>query len=121
MQTLTVFYDGKCGLCHPCRQWLSKQPKYLELRFLAYQSPEAKAILADLPVEDPSKRIVVLSDEGGVYTGDDAWIMCLYALIEYRHWAMRLAHPMLRPFAKTLCERVSHNRLLLSRLFPKPG
>ena len=28
-----------------------------------------------------------LSDDGGVYLGDHAWLMCLYALKDYRRWA----------------------------------
>ena len=43
---------------------------------------------------------MVVSDEGAVYRDGSAWIMCLFALEEYRDWANRLAHPLLRPLAR---------------------
>ena len=118
MKMLTVFYDGKCDLCHACRQWLSQQATYIDLHFVPFQSNEANALMPTLTDYQPDRQLVVLSDEGAVYIGDDAWIMCLYALIEYREWAQRLAIPALRPLAKRLCRMISKNRLTLSRFCP---
>ena len=118
MQFLTVFYDGKCGLCHACRQWLSSQPKFLALRFVAFQSEEAKTILPTLGDYQPDRQLIVFSDDGGLYLGDEAWIMCLYALIDCREWAQRLATPALRPLAKRLCKALSKHRLALSSWIP---
>ena len=116
MNYLTVFYDGKCDFCCACRQWLSLQPKFLDLRFIAFQSDEAKVIMPTLATFQPDRQLVVLSDQGGVYVGDEAWIMCLYALVDFREWAQRLSSPALRPLAKRLCKLVSQNRLTLSKL-----
>ena len=118
MKTLTVFYDGECGLCHACRQWLSQQAQYLEIRFVAFQSNTAQEILPTLADYQPDRQLVALSDDGGIYLGDDAWIMCFYALVEYREWSQRLASPALRPLAKRLCRLISNNRLALSRFCP---
>lgn len=43
---------------------------------------------------------MVIGDNGGVYFGDHAWIMCLYALREYRATAKRLSSPMLQVLAR---------------------
>ena len=115
MKILYVFYDGECGLCRTCRQWLMNQRRYLNLQFIAFQTPEALQLFPTLQEYEPSRQLVVLSDEGGVYLGDEAWIMCLYALVDYRQWAQRMASPLLRPFAKQLCQAISTNRLFISK------
>jgi len=56
----------------------------------------------------------VISDEGAVYRGAHAWVMCLWALENYRAHAQRLAHPVLLPLARTVCELLSRNRFFLS-------
>jgi hypothetical protein len=57
---------------------------------------------------------LVISDEGAVYRGAHAWIMCLWALENYREHAQRMAHPILLPFARIVCELLSGNRFFLS-------
>jgi hypothetical protein len=59
-------------------------------------------------------ELVVVDDEGGVYEGTDAWIICLYALRDFREWSLRLAQPGLRPFARAGFEWLSRNRKGLS-------
>ena len=58
---------------------------------------------------------MVVSDEGAVYRDENAWIMCLYALEEYREWAARLAHPLLRPLAREAFALLSRQRPRISR------
>ena len=116
MKTLYVFYDGECGLCRRCREWLAAQAAYLPLEFHPFQSEEARRLCPDLLQFQPDQQLIVLSDEGGIYAGDQAWLMCLYALREYRGWASTLATPALRPLAQRLCLLISHNRLALSQL-----
>ena len=116
MKRLYVFYDGECGLCRRCREWLTAQPAYLELVFHPFQSNEARRLCPELDRFQPNERLIVLSDEGGVYTGESAWLMCLFALREYRGWATKLSTPALRPLAQRIVILVSHNRLKLSQL-----
>jgi len=59
--------------------------------------------------------LAVISDEGAVYLNDSAWIMVLYALEEYRDWAARLTHPLLKPLARQAYAALSRNRHFLSR------
>jgi predicted DCC family thiol-disulfide oxidoreductase YuxK len=117
VKALYVLYDGECGLCQRCRDWLRQQPAFVELRFMALQSPEVIRRFPGVEKLGLGEELIVVSDEGAVYRGASAWIMCLYALAEYREWAERLAHPVLLPLARQACLLVSKNRLRLSHWF----
>jgi predicted DCC family thiol-disulfide oxidoreductase YuxK len=114
MKRLTVLYDAGCGFCISCRHWLEEQPKLVALDFVAARSPEAVRRFPDLTAEED--ELVAVSDAGGVYRGARAFIMCLYALEEYREWSLRLARPGLLPLARRAFELVSQNRKGLSSL-----
>jgi predicted DCC family thiol-disulfide oxidoreductase YuxK len=116
MKRLYVFYDGECALCRRCRDWLTRQPALLELVFHSFHSESARRLCPELPRFQPSEQLVIVSDEGAIYTGEVAWLMCLYALRDYRGWSRKLASPSLRPLARRICLLVSHNRLTLSRV-----
>ena len=121
MNRLTAFYDARCAMCIACRRWIEKEPKYLAVDFVSYQSKRAREICPDLDRFDPAGEIVVMADDGGIYRGGKAWIMCLYALKGYREWALRLAQPSLLPVAKKLCHLISTNRLTLSKFLRNRG
>ncbi len=57
----------------------------------------------------------MISDEGAVYLNDRAWIMVMYAMVEYREWASRLTHPLLMPLARQAFAALSKNRHTISR------
>jgi predicted DCC family thiol-disulfide oxidoreductase YuxK len=121
MKTLYVLYDSHCGICRQCRRWLERQPAFIELRFLALDSPEIACRFPGIEAFHPREQLLVISEEGAVYQGPHAWIMCLYALREYREWSQRLASPTLLPLARRACELVSDHRLSLSEWAGKPG
>ena len=118
VQRLAVFFDQECSLCRACRRWLMSQDKYFPVDFIAYQSRLAREICPQLADMNPEKEIVVMADNGQLYQGGSAWIMCLYALRRYRELSFKLAHPMLLPLAKKICHVVSNNRLKLSKFCP---
>jgi hypothetical protein len=97
-----------------CRNWLMKQPAFVSLVFIALQSHEAQRRFPGIDALKPGEQLLVISDEGAVYRGANAWIMCLLALENYREHAQRLAHPVLLPLAKAACELLSRNRFFLS-------
>jgi predicted DCC family thiol-disulfide oxidoreductase YuxK len=116
MRNLTVLYDSKCGLCRRARTWLENEPKLVDLVFVPAASPEAQRLY---PSIDPAATLVdmtVVSDEGEVYMGAKAWLMCLWALREYREWSLSLATPQLLPMARKIVEAVSQNRRRLGAL-----
>src|SRR5258706_16055266 len=115
MKKLTVLYDYNCGLCQRARRWLEVQPKFLALEFIPAGSDHARFRFPALP--NAVDELVVVNEAGGVYRGDRAWIMCLYALAEYREGALRLATPKLLPLARSAFQLISENRIRISKLF----
>ena len=115
MKSLYVLFDAECALCQRCRQWLARQPAYIRLEFIPLQSPELTQRFPGIETLKPSEQLLVVSDSGAVYRGAGAWIMCLYALRDYRGWSYRLAHPALLPWARRICELLSENRFIVSR------
>ena len=106
MQTLYVLYDARCGLCTQVRDWLQTQPAYVDIRLLPSDSDEVRHRFPGLP----SDELVVVGDSVEVWFGENAFLVCLWALREYREWAGRLASPLLRPMARQAFEAVSRNR-----------
>ncbi len=115
MKCLYVLFDAECALCQRCREWLARQPAYIRLIFIPLQSPELPRRFPGIETFNPTQQLVVISDEGAVYRGASAWIMCLYATRNYREWSQRLSAPALLPWARRVCELLSHHRLTFSR------
>ncbi len=115
MKNLYVLFDQDCALCRTCSGWLAQQPAFIPLHFIPLQSPDLERRFPGVGKLDFREKLVVVSDEGAFYQGPNAWIICLYALRDYREWSFRLAHPALLPFARRACELVARNRLALSR------
>lgn len=114
MNKLTVLYDATCGFCAKCRWWLLGQPKFVEMEFLPAGGPDARERFPQLTAPGAPEELVVVSDEGGVYRGTAAWLMCLWALVEYREWADWLSTPALMPLARGTFALVSASRRKLS-------
>src|SRR5262245_43594908 len=114
MTYLYVLFDADCELCVRCRNWLAQQPAYVPLVFIGFQSDEARRRFPGIDDLRPGEQLLAISHEGDVYRGTQAWIMCLWALENYREHAQRLAHPALLPLARTVCELLSRNRFFLS-------
>lgn len=115
MKRLTVLYDETCGFCLRCCNWLRRQPQLVPLAFVPARSVQARTLFPGLLAGDRDE-LVVVNAGGGVYRGERAFIMCLYALAEYRAWSYRFAEPALRPLARRAFEWLSHNRKDLSRM-----
>jgi predicted DCC family thiol-disulfide oxidoreductase YuxK len=116
MERLYVLYDARCGLCTWAKGWMLRQPSWIRLSFIPAGSELAGRLFPGLcrPGEPPAE-LVVVSEDGGVYREGNAWIMCLFALEEYREWANRLAHPLLRPLARQAFYLLSRQRSRISR------
>lgn len=120
MERLTILFDPSCGFCRHCVEWLRAQPGYLELEFLPGDSELARSRFPELDPVRPRTELTVVDDMGGVYLGEDAYLICLYALQEYRDWAIRLNSPINRPFVRTALGAVTRYRRTLSELFTRP-
>lgn len=119
MKKLTVLYDVHCQMCCNIRVWFATQPAFVELEFLAFQLNETRERFPGIENMSPERQLTIIADTGEVWSGVDAWIMCLWALRKYRNWSQRLALPALKPFARRVCELVSNNRYNISKWFFK--
>src|SRR5262245_53925935 len=116
MFELTVLFDPNCGLCRRAQAWLLGKPKYVELVFVPATSDEARRRFPELNHDLTLDDLTVISDEGAVYRGPKAWLMCLWALRDYREWSLRLSSPELLPTAKRVISTISQNRYQLEGL-----
>lgn len=115
MQKLYVLYDPKCELCIRLKNWLLVQRSWIGLAVVEIGSEKAKRLFPELDQIATKNDLAVISDEGDVYLNDRAWIMVLYAMVDYRDWAARLTHPLLLPLARQAFAALSKNRHVLSR------
>lgn len=111
---LTVLYDGECGFCRRCRDWLRAQEALIPIEFLALQAPEVERRYPGIGRFQPERALIVIDDRGGVYQGERAWMMCLFALRKYRWMARGWSNPALMPLSRAVCRLVSSNRRRIS-------
>ena len=112
---ISIVYDEACGFCVHTRNWIASQAPLVEISFVASGSREARAEFPWLPAGD----LAVVADTGEVWTGNSAWIVCLWALRAYRDLAVRLSGPLLLPLAREAFSVLSRNRAALSALLTK--
>ncbi len=115
MKTLTILYDAKCAMCRSIRVWLSQQAAYVPLIFVPLQDEHLEDRFPGIGALKPGEELIAIADTGEVWRGVNGWIMTLWALREYRNWSLRMSHPLLKPFARSICHGVSQNRLTISR------
>ncbi len=116
MEKLYVLYDPKCELCCRLKNWILVQRSWIGLAVVEQGSEKAKRLFPELDRIAGKEDLAVISDEGAVYLNDRAWIMVLYAMVEYREWAARLTHPLLMPLARQAFAALSKNRHWLSKM-----
>ncbi|HWL85783.1 MAG TPA: DCC1-like thiol-disulfide oxidoreductase family protein [Polyangiaceae bacterium] len=121
MKELTVLYDATCPLCVRCKGWMERQPSYIDLAFRSCQSQIANETWRELR---PwlGEELVVVSDEGDAWVGPAAFLMCLWALRDWREWSYRLSGDAFSPLAERFFHALSsRRRWLASFLFPEPA
>ena len=116
MEKLYVLYDPKCELCCRLKNWILVQRSWIGIALVEQGSEKAKRLFPELERIATKDDLAVISDEGAVYLNDRAWIMVLYAMVEYRDWAARLTHPLLMPLARQAFAALSKNRYFISTL-----
>jgi predicted DCC family thiol-disulfide oxidoreductase YuxK len=110
MKRLTVLYDANCELCRGARAWLAAQPKHVEMIYVPACSPDARARFPDLDHAATLGELTVVGDDGSLWRGAKAWITCLWALVEYRGWALALVESGRLEHARDIVAAVSRNR-----------
>lgn len=107
-----IVYDSACGLCSAVRDWTTRQIPLISIEFLAAGSDQVLKRFGQLPAGE----LAVVADTGEVWLGNHAWVVCLWALRDYREWSLRFARPPLSLMAREAYAAVSRNRLGLSGL-----
>ena len=100
MKKLTVYYDARCGLCCATKEWIARQRQLVTVECV--------------PASEPGAEITVIADTGEIWEGDAAWIVVLWALRDYRHWARRLSTPSMLSVARGMFAKLSQYRGALS-------
>jgi predicted DCC family thiol-disulfide oxidoreductase YuxK len=113
--TLTVLYDATCSLCVRCADFLSRSVSFVPVDLLPSQSAEARERFGAVPWL--GEELVVVSDDGEVWIGAAAFLVCLWALRDYREWSFRLSGPDLIPLAERFFVALSANRGRLASFF----
>ena len=116
MEKLYVLYDPTCELCCRLKNWIIIQRSWIGIAVIEQGSEKAKHLFPELEHIAGKEDLALISDEGDVYLNDSAWIMVLYALVEYREWASRLTSPLLMPLARQAFAALSKNRHWISSL-----
>jgi predicted DCC family thiol-disulfide oxidoreductase YuxK len=106
--TLTVLYDATCSLCVRCAHFLSRSVRLVDMEIVSCQTEEARERFGGVPWL--GEELVVVSDEGEVWIGAAAFLMCLWALRDYREWSYRLSGPELSSVAQRFFMAISSNR-----------
>jgi predicted DCC family thiol-disulfide oxidoreductase YuxK len=114
MKSLTILYDGTCALCVRCRDFLAASATYVPFELLSSQSPGARERFGDVPWL--GEELVVVSDEGDVWIGPAAFLVCLWALREWREWSYRLSGETLAPLAERFFVALSSNRRSIAKV-----
>ena len=109
---ITVLYDETCGLCTAAKAWLMAQPAFLPLRFVPAASDEARRRFPGIAPDE----LAVIANTGEAWTGNRAWIVCLWALRDYREIAFRLTSPLLSGMAREAFSLLSARRKSLSAM-----
>ena len=100
MKRLDVLYDVNCGFCRRCRDFLLVQPKHVPLRLLPQHAAITNERYPGLCHADANgwlDELVVVADDGRVWRGHKAMLVCLWALRDYRGLAVRMSRPGLVP------------------------
>ena len=116
MTKLYVLYDPKCELCCRLKNWILVQRSWIGIAVIEQGSEKAKRMFPELDSIATKEDLAVISDEGAVYLNDRAWIMVLYAMVEYRDWASWLTNPLLMPLARHAFAALSKNRQFISSM-----
>lgn len=99
MKKLRVIYDAQCPFCLRWRRWFGGETAELPVEFIPLQSPELVGRFPQLKPFLVARQLLVVTDEGAVYQGRNALLICAAALPRYQDWARRLSGADLLPVA----------------------
>ena len=107
---LTVYYDGKCGLCRREIEYYKRVAPADQFVWLDIASDPA--VLADLDISqaDALRRLHARDSFGNIYVGVAAFIAIWRGLNYWRYLAMIIDLPLLQPVAAFAYDRFADYR-----------
>lgn len=111
---MTVVYDGDCGFCRWCRDWLAQQELLVPVTLRPSTDPVALARWGQLP--GYGEELLVADDRGRVWVGPDAFAMAAWTTARLRPHARLLTGPT----ARAALHRLSARRDVLGHLVGAP-
>ena len=107
---LTVYYDGKCGLCRREIEYYKRVAP--ADRFVWFYIATDPGTLADLNISqaDALRRLHAYDSVGNIYVGVAAFIAIWQVLDYWRYLAMIINLPLLRPVAAFAYDRFADYR-----------
>lgn len=101
LRGLTVLTDPACRLCRFVAGWIAGQRQLVPVALVPVGSAEARRRFPELDHDGATRReITVVGDGGQVYTGQNAWVVVLWALADHRALAHRMSTPTGRRLAR---------------------
>lgn len=116
---LTVLYDERCVLCMRCRDWMLSQDMLVPIEFVGAHSLRAAQLYGAIPWL--GDELVVVGDGGEVWAGPAAFLVCLWALADYREWSYRLAGDTFSKVAVKFFATLSKKRKWIAQWLDHPG
>jgi len=113
VRAITVLFDPDCPICRASKQWLMTLRPLIDVRFVAVSSPLAVQRFPALDMAACREEITVVTDQGYVYRGDKAFIMCLWAMRRTRSLALQMARGRKATMLKAMVGATSWCRELM--------
>ena len=116
LRALTVLYDPYCRLCSFVAGWLHRKRQLVPIHLVPVGSAQARALFPGLDHDGATRReVTVVGDGGQVWTGDAAWVVCLWALADHRTTAHTFSTPAGRRLARAAVLTAAGYRKLSGR------
>lgn len=115
MPALTVFYDGRCGLCRSSAERIRRRDPQGRIALVDLYSPD---LTERFPQVDPvaARRWMQAVDaQGRVYSGVDAWAQVAHTLPGWGWLGWLLELPGLHALAARVYDWVARNRYRWNR------
>ena len=112
LQTCLI-YDGRCRMCVTAKSGLERLSQGHDVRMIPYQSEEAKRLLGLHYHEGRPEAAFLVTAEGRISSGLDAFLPMLPGLRGGRLLAKLFALPMVKPVGYRLYRWVARHRYRL--------
>ena len=117
MRGLTVLFDQDCALCRRAASLAGTAEDTRSAAFRPGRLPAGpERLYPALDHRATLREMTVIGERGEIYREAKAWLMCLWALRDYREMAIRWSAPERIEYARRFVAWVSRNRFRLSWL-----